>query len=373
MALHRNAKELIEKYNRGEATEAEKALVETWYLQYHDQNEQIDFEQAEKDRAESLDRLLIQLSPAKKIWPRIGVAASVLLAVAAMLLIKFHPNTSKQVAFHKNVLHEITPGGNKAILTLSNGQRIVLSQSQNGTIASQGNMLIKKTGAGMIVYNVANGNASAQSNLMNTATTPRGGQFVFVLSDGTRVWLNAASSIKYPVVFNGNERRVELTGEAYFEVAHNAAMPFRVVAHGQVVEDLGTHFNINAYADEPDVKTTLIEGKVKISAAGRSAVLKPGQQSQVKDGNLAIVADADTDAAVAWKNGYFYFDNADIKTVMRQMARWYDADVHYEDNLPNRQFSGEIPRNINASQFLDILSFKKIHFVIEDKKITITH
>jgi len=214
--------------------------------------------------------------------------------------------------------------------------------------------------------------SSANSLVYNTATTPRGGQYQFILSDGTKVWLNSASSIKYPVQFIGNERKVELTGEAYFEVVHNAKMPFRVVSNGQTVEDLGTHFNINAYNDENVIKTTLLEGSVKVSSAAGNNTIKPGQQAVLNNGNISVINDADLDAAVAWKNGFFYFDDNNIQEVMRQLARWYDVDIKCEGELPSRQFSGEISRNVKASQILDILSFKKIHYKIDGKSIVIT-
>ncbi len=369
-----DAKDLLEKYHKGEISESERALVETWYLQYKPEPANVDFKQLEKDQAKSLNDLLTEISPApvRRLWPRIAAVASVVIAGAALFITHAtHPKV-KQVAAVKSNTHEIAPGSNKAILTLANGEKIFLSQTQNGKIANQGNILIKKTGSGQIVYSSLKNGVQLLANLYNIATTPRGGQYTFTLADGTKVWLNAASSIKFPVAFDGNERRVELSGEAYFEVAHNAAKPFRVVTGKQVVEVLGTHFDINAYADEADVRTTLLEGSVKVSSAGKTNILKPGQQSQLKDGAIDIT-DVDTEEAIAWKNGLFYFKDADIKTVMRQMARWYDADISYEDNLPERQFSGEISKNINASQLLDILSFKKIHFKIEGKKIIIMH
>lgn len=368
-----DAKDLLEKYNKGELTEAEKALVETWYLQNKNHAVKVDFEQLEEDRAGSINSLLSEISPApvRKMWPRYAAAASIVLVAAVLCVLQFRKPRIQQSADIKPMSHEILPGGNKAILVLGNGQQITLSQAQNGKIASQGNVVIRKTASGQVVYSTANG-TPIQADVYNTAITPRGGQYAFTLSDGTRVWLNAASSLKFPVAFNGSERRVELTGEAYFEVVHNASKPFMVVTNGQTIEDLGTCFNVNAYNDEAAVKTTLLQGSVKVSASGRSQVLKPGQQSLLKDGNMTIAA-ADTDEAIAWKNGFFYFKDADIKTVMRQLSRWYDADITYTDNLPERSFSGEISRNINASQLLDILSFKKIRFRIEGKKISIVN
>jgi ferric-dicitrate binding protein FerR (iron transport regulator) len=171
-------------------------------------------------------------------------------------------------------------------------------------------------------------------------------------------------------VFNGNERKVELTGEAYFEVAHNAKKPFKVISNGQTVEVLGTHFNVNAYNDEHGIKTTLLEGSVKVAAEGVSSIIKPGEQAKFEQGFINVIP-VDVDQVVAWKNGFFFFEDSDIQEVMRQISRWYNVDVQYEGQLPRRLFSGEISRNVNLSQILDILSFKKIHYKIDGKTIIV--
>ncbi|WP_432327294.1 FecR family protein [Mucilaginibacter sp. P25] len=205
----------------------------------------------------------------------------------------------------------MAPGGNKAILTLGDGSTIVLNGAKIGKLARQDNILIKKAADGQISYRDVVVDFHPSKNIIyNTATTPQGGQYQFILADGTKVWLNASSSIKYPVVFNGNERRVELTGEAYFEVAHNAKKPFKVISNGQTVEVLGTHFNINAYNDEQAVKTTLLEGSVKVSAGKVSNIIKPGQQARFDHG-LIDVMNVDADEVVAWKNGFFF-----LKTII---------------------------------------------------------
>jgi transmembrane sensor len=366
---------LLEKYNKGEATLAEKALIESWYLTYKNDAPGASHQQLEEDQADSLNKLLFQInSTSKKSYTRsFAIAASLLVFVTAGVLIFMHRRFPKQqfFAFTKPVKNDIAPGGNKAILTLANGNTLVLTDAKNGKLASQGGVVISKTADGQVKYTGSGQNALLNTLVYNIATTPKGGQYQFILSDGTKVWLNSASSIKYPVSFIGNERRVELTGEAYFEVAHNAAKPFRVVSNGQTVEVLGTHFNINAYADENAVKTTLLQGSVKVSSAGSSSVIKPGEQAQFNNGKINVVSSVDLDAAVAWKNGLFYFEDSNIQEVMRQFARWYDVDVKYDGELPSRHFSGEIPRNINATQMLDILSFKKIHYKLEGKTIIV--
>jgi len=366
---------LLEKYNKGEATLAEKALVESWYLTYKNDAPGASHQQLEEDQEDSLNKLLFQInSTSKKSYTRaFAIAASLLVFVTVGVLIFMHRQSPKLqfLAFAKPVKHDIAPGGNKAILTLANGNTLVLTDAKNGKLANQSGVVISKTADGQIEYASSGQNALLNTLVYNIATTPKGGQYQFILSDGTKVWLNSASSIKYPVSFIGNERRVELTGEAYFEVAHNAAKPFRVVSNGQTVEVLGTHFNINAYADENAVKTTLLQGSVKVSSAGSSSIIKPGEQAQFNNGKINVVRGIDLDAAVAWKNGLFYFEDSNIQEVMRQFARWYDVDVKYEGELPLRHFSGEISRNINATQMLDILSFKKIHYKLQGKTIIV--
>ncbi len=366
---------LLEKYNKGEATLGEKALIESWYLTYNNDAPGASHQQLEEDQEDSLNKLLYQINAtSKKSYTRaFAIAATLLVFVTAGVLIFMHRQSPKLqfFTFAKPVKHDIAPGGNKAILTLANGNTLVLTDAKNGKLASQGGVVISKTADGQIKYAGSDQNALSNTLVYNIATTPKGGQYQFILSDGTKVWLNSASSIKYPVSFIGNERRVELTGEAYFEVAHNAAKPFRVVSNGQTVEVLGTHFNINAYADENAVKTTLLQGSVKVSSAGSSSVIKPGEQAQFNNGKINVVSGVDLDAAVAWKNGLFYFEDSNIQEVMRQFARWYDVDVKYEGELPLRHFSGEISRNINATQMLDILSFKKIHYKLQGKTIIV--
>ena len=267
----------------------------------------------------------------------------------------------------KNV---ITPGSNKAILTLSDGSTIILDDTKNGRVAQQGGTQIAKLTNGQIVYN-ASDNKPAEV-VYNSLTTPRGGQFKLTLPDGSEVWLDAASSIKYPTAFIGNERKVEITGEAYFEIAHNAAKPFKVSVNGMEVKVLGTHFNINAYNDEASVKTTLLEGSVTLTKGSAVTTLKPGQQAQLgNSGNIKVIDNVDIDQVVAWKNGYFSFNRSGLKTVMRQIARWYDVEIIYEGKIPERQFGGKIDRNSNLSELLKILEESKVHFSIEEKKIIV--
>jgi ferric-dicitrate binding protein FerR (iron transport regulator) len=255
----------------------------------------------------------------------------------------------------------------------------VLDSLQNGVISRQGNMnIVKKDG--QLAYSAAPGDAKTPTGITgyNTVATPRGGQYQLVLPDGSKVWLNAASSIRYPTVFNGTERQVDITGEAYFEVASlhmgngDKKMPFIVNANGTKVQVLGTHFNVMAYDDEGSIKTTLLEGSVKITQGAQSSLLTPGHQAQVNraSGHLSE-SEVNTDLAVAWKDGYFYFDRDDIKTIMRQVARWYSLDIAYEGKVSEDLFSGKIERRLPLSGILHLLERGNIHYRIEMNTLTI--
>jgi ferric-dicitrate binding protein FerR (iron transport regulator) len=265
-----------------------------------------------------------------------------------------------QVKPEINVKKNVAPGGNKAMLILANGTAIILDSAANGQLAQQGKTIVSKLNNGQIVYAASNSPSTGGGRgeaLYNTLSTPRGGQYQLVLPDGSIVWLNAASSIRYPTAFAGNEREVEVTGEAYFEVTKNAARPFRVkMNNGAAVEVLGTHFNINAYNDEPATKITLLEGRIKVSGKTGNVIIKPGQQARLTDQNniLKVDNDADVEEVMAWKNGAFQFGGADIQTVMRQISRWYDVEVEYQGNI-SLHFAGTMSRNVNISQVLEML------------------
>lgn len=267
-------------------------------------------------------------------------------------------------------MYDIPPGGNRAFLTLADGSTIVLDSVANGTLAQEGNATITKTGDGKIAYQQ---HAATQSQpvTFNTLTTPRGGQYQVDLPDGTKVWVNAASTLRFPSHFSGTERLVELDGESYFEVAKSTHMPFRVrLKNGVIVEVLGTHFNINSYSSEP-LKATLLEGSIKINTASATKVLSPGQEGTVNNTGNIHIDDADIEQAVAWKNGLFHFNRADIYTIMRQLERWYDVEVIFDKNLPQKEYVGKVSRNTNISEVLEILEVSKIHFKINGKKITV--
>lgn len=309
-------------------------------------------------------------------WPMAAAVALVLTAGAWYITLQ--PKAVKDVyAFNKE--HDRPAGRDKAVLTLANGQQITLDSATAGTIAVQAGVTITQSSNGQLVYTVGH-TADVSGNLataFNTISTPNGGQYKVVLPDSTQVWLNAASRLKYPVKFNGDERKVTLNGEAYFEVAKNPERPFIVNAGNQVVKVLGTHFNINSYADEQEIKTTLAEGKVLVTLVDANNLplkhhftLRPGQQA-ISTTNSLKVKEVNADEATAWKDGLFVFSQSSIKQVMQQVSRWYDVDVDYNE-LPEKRFDGEISRDIPLSDLLmAIEKTNQITFLIEGRKITL--
>jgi transmembrane sensor len=298
-------------------------------------------------------------------------AACMLLLIAGAYYLL--PQTQPPAIVTTLPVQDIAPGGNKAILTLADGSRITLDSARNGMLAQQGSTSVTKLNNGQLAYSGA-GTINGKV-LYNTMSTPLGGQYKLILSDGTAVWLNAGSSITYPTAFTGNERSVTITGEAYFEVAKNKKMPFRVKANNTVVEVLGTHFNINAYKDESSINTTLLEGAVQISAHHQQQLLKPGQQARVQPQGqtIAVMDNVNLLEVMAWKEGFFYFNDADLPTVMRQLARWYNVDVKYEGTIPDRVFTGEIGRDLTLSQVLKGLTKTRVKYKIEDGNRIIIH
>jgi transmembrane sensor len=313
----------------------------------------------------------------KKLWFRVGVAVILASLISTMLLYVLKPKGEKAIAQNREVKEQprdVPPGINSAVLTLDNGTSIKLDSTANGTLAQQGNTYVQKMG-GQIAYNKKGDDMNAKP-VYNTVTTARGNQYQLILSDGSKVWLNAASSIHFPTFFAGNERKVEITGEVYFEVAKDAAKPFKVefsTSSGQSaqVEVLGTDFDVNAYSDNADTKTTLLEGKVKITRAAQTQMLSPGQQALLSANMIALNKDVDVSQAVAWKDGFFMFNNTDLQTIMKQATRWYNIEVNYEGKMASEGFTGKISRNVPLSEFLKILEMNDLHVKKEGRKITI--
>jgi transmembrane sensor len=307
----------------------------------------------------------VKLFPLMMRW---AVAASLIISLSLGYYFYRKDQHAQQIA--ATISNNTVSGNTKAILILANGQKIELSAATAGaTVAKQNNTTIRKTNDGRIIYN-----GDSKTIIYNTFITPRGGKFDLTLADGTKVTLDAASSIRYPVSFTGDERKVEITGQVYFEVAHNASKPFRVVTKGQTIEVLGTHFNVNAYDDEPMIKTTLLEGSVKVNYLGENVLLKPGEQASLKNGVKGIgVKPVDPEVVVAWKNGLFRFNKTGLRSVMRQIARWYDMEVIYPEKIKNTDlFEGSTPRSADVQSILRKLEVTgNVQFKTDGNKIII--
>lgn len=324
-------------------------------------------EEAEISEADEMDYQ--RANQPKPLWPKLVAAASILVAIFAGLYFYSGTGHTLNSIATASTKHDAAPGGNKATLTLSDGSQISLTDAGNGQLAEQAGVRITKNADGQLVYSIVP--SDTKELAYNTISTPRGGVYQINLPDGTSVWLNAASSIKFPTTFaHLSQRQVELRGEAYFEVAKNKKLPFIVSTGQQQVEVLGTHFNINSYEDEEEVKTTLLEGSVKVSA-GNVMFLKPGQQatSSVRSGGKVKVSPANIEQAMAWKNGFFHFEKENLHSVLRQLARWYDVEVVYQIDRPDDEFVGDIPRGVKLSEVLKILEFEGTHFRIEGRKL----
>ncbi|MBN8876741.1 MAG: FecR domain-containing protein [Sphingobacteriales bacterium] len=318
----------------------------------------------------SADQSLRTILPGRVISLRrrikVAVAAASIVLLFGLGYYFFFSNTNRppkelvQAPVAKDVE---APRVTKATITLTNGQRISVDSL---TQLTQKNVALIKTADGQLVYS---GHTSEVA--YNTVNNPRGSKVIdMTLADGTHFWLNAGSSITYPLSFTGTERKVSITGEAYFEVAHDASKPFIVSKGGTAIQVLGTHFNVNAYDDEASINVTLLEGSVKVIQGNNNRILKPGQQAQITN-TITVVNDADLEQVMAWKNGQFKFSRTDLKIVMREIGRWYDVDVNYEGNIPVQLYNVDVPRKVNVSEVLKGLEYTGAHFTIEGKKITV--
>ena len=365
--------ELADKWLKGTLTPQEKELLDKWY----DLDSQEPIQWTGKDDSEDIlsERLLRNIQKRKQLgyllkrkW-QMAAAAVLLITLSITTYIYF--NRAGIAPRQKRVSAAIKPGGNKAFLIFANGKRISLTDALKGKVAKQAGVLVIKAADGQVVYHVTEADSSIIS--YNTIETPKGGQYRVELADGTIVWLNAASSLTFPNHFTGANRMVKLTGEAYFEVAKDKAHPFLVKSRLQTIQVLGTHFNVNAYNDEAVVKSTLLEGSVKITAdvSGKTVFLKPGEQSRLSAAKL-FVGEANTTEAIAWKNGYFRFDDEKIESIMRKISRWYDVDVVYQGDVTQEGFVGAITSFSNINDVLDIMQRSKaVHFKIEGRRIIV--
>ena len=382
-------KQLFKKYINGKATPEEKVFVEKYY-QYFDAAD-FDFENfSDKEKSEiktsllqKIDNRILEINnvPVLPLYRRVYMQ----LAVAAVFLIviggygvyisqKLKPKIGLSQAMRfKN---DIAPGHNGATLTLNNGQNIVLDSSGDGLVATDGAMNVMKEN-GEIKYEDLR-STNNNSPVYNTITTEKGKQWHLVLPDGSKVWLNAASSIHYPLSFINNERLVEISGEAYFEVVHNSSKPFKIkLPNGSIVEDIGTVFNINTYEEETISKATLVEGSIRVTNNGMSKILKPGQQAQINNyfqnsvDAIHIINDADLEETLAWKNGFFKFNGYSIDEIMKQVKNWYNVKIIYKDKIPD-EFVAKIKRDMPVSEILKLLEATGlVHFEIDGNTITV--
>lgn len=370
---------LFRKYRDGKINSKERDFVEAydkWFDNKAGFYEHMPVEEQQTLTAEMLERAHEQMNYKLAIpidhytIRKLSAVAAVLLLFAGIWIWKQYGTGKKSVLLTQaeRFKNDVAPGYNGAILTLSDGRKIMLDSTDNTTsIYDDKARIVKQRGS--ISYN-----GQAGAGQYNRITTPAGRQWRLVLPDGTKVWLNAMSSIRYPLVFNGMRREVEISGEVYLEVKHNRNQPFLVKAGGQLIEDIGTAFDVSAYNDETDVKTTLVEGSVRIAVmgTGESLLLHPGQQaSSDGQGRAGVTDNVDLENVLAWKNGITAFKDADIHAIMRQVARWYNIKVVYDGKISNRLFTGEVMRNANLSDLLKILEESNIRFKINGNTITV--
>nr|WP_068887659.1 FecR family protein [Pedobacter panaciterrae] len=422
-------KDLLERYQTKQCTAEERSFVEQWYrkeaMQQEQSSEDIDYEYWKQRIAEKLPII----KPRTINWPlRIAFTAAavvILLGIWTVIFVK--------TPLSKDYANDIDPGSNKAVLTLGNGQKIVLTDAKNGELIKESGIEVTKTEDGKVIYKTSNSTAKGSENTYNLISTPKGGQYQIILPDGTKVWLNAASHLKFPTTFTGLvNRRVELSGEAYFEVSKDKSHPFLVVSNKQTVEVLGTHFNINSYADDPNTKTTLLEGSVSVTSTTprhldaspssgtltssrgkrsderslayttpidlssrqddgkvrndeqvkqfdglgeKTIILKPNQQSVINSGTAIKVTQIDPEEAVAWKNGKFTFNKESLESIMKKLARWYDVEVIFQNKeLGEQIFGGTISRYSKISEVLCVLERTgDVKFKIEGRRVLITN
>lgn len=370
--------DLIEKYLNNTITSIEKMELLEWYRQKNEEpidwvSDDVDESNIVKERVFTEIKAEIGRQNGKNkpnSWYRIAIAASILLVGSVFTYVYKGTIVHPEIIYELPTANEVLPGGNNAVLTLADGSEIILNDQHTGLIAKEGNTLVNKALDGKIVYSSETNNISNISSI-NTITVPKGGQYQIVLPDGSKVWLNASSSLRFPTVFTGKERNVTLIGEGYFEIAKKEGMPFKVSANNTEVEVMGTHFNINAYQDEKAVKTTLLEGKVRVFRGNAFKVLKPGQQANVvsdEENQSITVENVDAGQVIAWKEGMFVFNNTDLDNIMRQLERWYDVKI--EGKIPNEQFNGIINRNSTLSEVLKMMELtSNLHFKIEERRV----
>ncbi|MGX5819255.1 FecR family protein [Chitinophaga lutea] len=376
-----NILSLVEKYLDGTIAPAEEAELMAWYQAQNERDVEWTSGDADEEaqvRLRMLSRLQqhidapVKKPVARRRWYAVAAAASVLLALGLAGYFVYPLLTKPARPAYTATVQDVGPGGNKAILTLDNGEKVVLEDAKDGMISRQGNAAVHKNDSGHVQYN--NLAAAGNAVVYNTLSTPFGGQYRVTLQDGTNVWLNAGSSLRFPATFPQDERKVTLSGEAYFEVAKDRRRPFLVAVEGGAdVRVLGTHFNVSSYADEQQQVITLLEGAVNVHYGSTDATLTPGREAVLhKASGKLNVTEVDTEAAVAWKNGYFLFDNEKVEDIMRQVSRWYDVEVRYEGDISKKAIAGSLSRSKNVSEVLNMLELTgAVHFKLEGRRITV--
>ena len=373
------ARQLLRKYNQGKCTPEEIALVERWYLL---ESSKQNISEDQDDFIAEKNQMWYEISEMSGIQTRnktsriilwgTSIAAAVIIAIS--IGSNFFKASQPELAQSESIskVYDKNPGENKAVLTLADGTKIVLDDIVKGTIAKQGGITISKAADGSIIYDMpAVAGLSHETVFFNTIETPKGGKYQITLPDGSKVWLNSVSSLRFPAIFNGEERNVELKGEAYFEVAKNKEKPFVVKTNDMNVIVTGTEFNVMAYSDENYSATTLVEGSVRVSSPNSDIVLKPGEQVVSNEGAKLKKSLADVELNIAWKNGLFQFNDSDMRTVMNQISRWYDVSIEYKGGVPEKHFGGYISRESKLSQVLKMLELSGVKFKIEEKKIIV--
>lgn len=357
-------------------------MEESWSgLEHNETNPNVDWNRMYENILGSNEHKVVKITQQKKWW---YAAAAVIAGLGIVSVLLLNNNKSNELAKteqpSKQYERSGTTGFSKAMLTLADGRQVKLDTAPRGTISDQGPARVVKLAAGQLSYQRTGGPAAGNlpESRYNTLTTPVGGQYQVMLSDGSQVWMNASSTLRYPVSLEEGQRTIELTGEAYFEVkpaydmATGKKLPFSVMANGTEVQVLGTHFNVMAYNNEPVTRTTLLEGSVRVARNNEFGLLKPGQEAVVQESGAIKVQQANSKEAIAWKNGYFEFNNADLQTVLKQAERWYDVKFDYNGTI-KAGFTGEISRKVSIVQFIQILeSTKKVHFDIREKSIKVS-
>jgi len=359
---------LLKKYLKGECTDEERKLLESWYNQQVQQeslSDDIDYKSLERHIWNKLD---VQENRKIKIRYIQWAAAALILVFSA---ISFYMLLDKNEVEPSELAQEIVPGSNMAKLSFSDGREIDLDNIADGETVALDHIKIYKNRDGEIVYKVMESDDTEE--LFSLLETPKGGQYQIELADGTRAWLNAASSIRFPSVFEKQERLVEITGEVYFEVAKDSKRPFRVKTQEQLVEVLGTHFNVNAYHDEPNSVITLLEGAVKVQSFGKDYFLKPNQQIQTNLVNRSsVISEASAEYAIDWKNGIFHFSDEKVSSIMRKISRWYNVEVVFAENFVDKRMAGSISRYEDVSKVLDMLELTNVvHFQLQGRRIVV--